>query len=324
MNRNAKLLITGIFTLIAALSTTTRGTIAQEPPAFKPLPDPVEGSFDPVVAAKFDLSTIPLLPDFTAESAAELGDRIRAIWAEGEKRGLNAAAFSKVGDCMTATSDYLTSIGNPDTKLGEYTSLQAVIDHYKGQPVWESDPKVDSFTVPYVASASGFNAASVLDAIWSDPAMCGVEESPLVCELRLTKPQIAFMMFGTNDLNSLKASDFDYYLRQSVVTVHNNGTIPVLVTFPNQPGREEQSIEFNQIVASVAADYNVPLVNLWRALEPLPTQGIDPKNPTHMTTPADGNAADFTADGLQYGHNLHNLLSLQALELILKQVEVLD
>ena len=72
----------------------------------------------------------------------------------------------------------------------------------------------------------------------------------------------------------------------------------------------------------VAADYNVPLINLWRALDPLPHKGVDPQNTTHMTKPDNGDsAASFTPADLQAGFNVRNLLTLQTLDAVLKVVK---
>ncbi len=128
-------------------------------------------------------------------------------------------------------------------------------------------------------------------------------------------------MFGTNDIKSIEPKDFDLYLRRVVAQTINDGTIPILSTFPTQPGLEDKSILYNQITVKIAMDYDVPLINLWLALKPLPHQGIDPENNTHMTKPADGHVAYFTVDDLQAGYNVRNLLTLQTLEAVLKKVD---
>jgi hypothetical protein len=196
-----------------------------------------------------------------------------------------------------------------------------VIDRFADQPAREVDGEpLDSFANLGLAATSGFNAAGVLDATWADPAWCDADESPLACEVRISNPAFAFVMFGTNDLRSLTPAQFDFYLRQVLVETVNAGVLPIVITFPNQPGHEERSMLYNQVVAQVAMDYRLPLLNLWRAFEPLPDGGIDPAEPTHMTSPASGNAASFTEADLQSGHNLHNLLSLQALDAVVALV----
>lgn len=290
------------------------GTPAVEPvEPFEPLPAPTPDSLDEAALEAIDLRALPVLPELEASAAW-----LRAIYAEGQRQGRNPLVFSRIGDCMTASESFLVPIATGEVDLDRYTSLQSVIDRFAGQPVREVDgAPLDSFANLGLAATSGFNAAGVLDATWADPAWCEVDESPLDCEIRISNPAFAFVMFGTNDLRSLTPAQFDYYLRQVLVETVNAGVLPILVTFPNQPGQEERSMHYNRVVAAAAADYRLPLVNLWRAFEPLPTGGIDPEQPTHMTSPASGNAASFSEADLQAGHNLHNLLSLQGLEAVL-------
>lgn len=305
-------ILCGMASLLLSGAPSSAADPTPTPAAFTPLPDPTEAPVDEAALATIDLRALPILPDFSANA-----DFLRSLYAEGKRRALNPDAFSKVGDCMTASPNFLIPFGAGSYNLGEYASLQAVIVRFSA-PIREN---FNALANPSLAAASGFNAASVLDATWSDPALCEFDESPLACEYRYTQPAFALIMFGTNDLKSLTPSQFDYYLRRVLVETLNRGIIPLLSTFPNQPGFIEQSIFYNRIVARAAADYNVPLINVWRAFEPLPFQGIDPAEPTHMTKPADGDVASFTPEALQAGHNLHNLLTLQALAELLALLE---
>jgi hypothetical protein len=275
--------------------------------------EPKSGKFNQAAVEKIDLQSYPLVPEVSAH--------VLAIYQEGMKKGNNIHVFSKVGDCMTATDDFMKPFTQSGYSLGEYAALEKVIKLYAKAPAGVKDSGFDSFSNPGLAATSGFNAAGVLDATWSDPKACTGDESPLACEYRVNKPGIALIMFGTNDMKSIKPEDFDLYLRRVVVQTINNGTIPILSTFPVQPGLEDASILYNKITVKVATDYDIPLINLYLALKPLEHQGVDPVNTTHMTKPADGKAGDLTKDGLQYGFNMRNLLSLQALEAVLNKID---
>jgi hypothetical protein len=74
-------------------------------------------------------------------------------------------------------------------------------------------------------------------------------------------------------------------------------------------------------VVRVAEAYDIPLINLNRALEPLPHQGVDPNDTIHLSVPADQQVDDFTADHLQSGFNMRNLVTLQALAAVLEAVQ---
>ncbi|MEP7287954.1 MAG: SGNH/GDSL hydrolase family protein [Chloroflexota bacterium] len=279
---------------------------------FKPLPEPKPASYNQTAITKIDLEKYPLVPEIT--------EHVKQIYQEGLKKGNNIRIFSKIGDCMTATDDFMKPFSTTSYVLGDYDSLAKVIKVFAKVPARGSDSTVDSFDNPGLAAVSGFNSAGVLDSIWSDPKFCKADESPLSCEYRLSKPGIALIMFGTNDLKSIQSDQFNFYLRRVVVQTANAGIIPILSTFPVQPGFEKESDLFNQITVQIALDYDIPLMNLYAALKPLPHQGVDPVNTTHMTKPDNGNAGDLSKDGLQFGYNVHNLLTLQSLEAVLKAV----
>ena len=278
---------------------------------FTALPEPKPVKLNEAEIARIDLTTLPLVPKIT--------EHIKAIYQEGLKKGNNIHVFSKVGDCMTATDDFLKPFSEAGYSLGDYGSLAKVIKFFEKDLV--GDTKLNSFANPGQAATSGFNAAGVLDSIWSDPKVCKPDESPLRCEYRIAKPGIALIMFGTNDMKSIQPDQFDFYLRRVVVQTANAGIIPVLSTFPVQPGLEKQSVLYNQITARIAADYDLPLINLYLGLKPLPNQGVDPVNTTHMTKPEKGTTGDLTKDSLTAGYNTRNLLTLQTLEAVLDAID---
>jgi hypothetical protein len=284
---------------------------------FVPLPEPKLGQFDRAAVAAVDLKSYPILP--------KIPGHVLDVYQEGLRRGNNPRVFSKVGDCMTATPDFMEPFGKGDYALGDYATLQKVIDYYAGVPARGKDNQgkaadFDSFINPGLAATSGFNAASVLDATWNDPKWCKSSESPLACEYRVSKPSIAIIMFGTNDLKSITPEQFDFYLRTVVVQTYNAGIVPILSTFPMQPGADAPSLLYNQITAKIATDYDLPLINLWLALEPLPYKGVDPENSTHMTKPSGGHSGSLAEADLQAGYNVRNLVTLQTMEAILQAV----
>ena len=215
---------------------------------------------------------------------------------------------------MTHNPYFLIPIGEGLYDLGDYQDLQTVVDYF-------ADADLNSFARESQASAGGFNSASVLDSLWANPEFCEAGETPLECEFRAMQPSIALIMFGTNDVFYLDEQSFDYFMRSIVVETIQNGTLPVLSTFPHRPEFPEKSVLYNQIVAQVAQDYDVPLINLWLALEPLPNKGIDAEDTTHMTVPASGEVCYFIGPNLEAGFTLRNLLTLQALEAVLAAVE---
>lgn len=260
----------------------------------------------PLPSSSIDLDALPILPEIT--------DTAREIYAAGQEAGQNPRAFSKLGDCMTAAEYFLTYFGTGDYDLANYTDLQPTIDYFSVRARPEGDYEGDSFANPGLATASGFNTTSVLDPLWSDPVWCAPGESPLECEFRVTRPAFALIMFGTNDVFFFDAVQFDTYYRQIIDETIASHIVPVLYTIPERPEFPEKTIEFNQIIAQIAADYDLPLINLYIALEDLPHKGVDPIEPIHLSLPETGNAGMLTDENLEAGYTLRNLLTLQILD----------
>lgn len=270
------------------------------------IPDPVMGILDLEAVSLIDLTAPPVIPEIS-ETAVQL---YRGVLASGK----NPHTFAKVGDCMTHNPYFLVPIGEGSYDLGEYANLQRVVDQYV-------DGELNSFARESQASAGGFNAASVIDAMWANQAFCESGESPLACEFRIMQPSVALIMFGTNDVLYLTEEQFDFFLRSVIVETLRAGVLPIMSTFPYRPEVPDKVLLYNQIVIQVAQDYDVPLINLWRALDPLPDQGINPEDVTHMSLPPDGAACVFIGDSLQAGFNVRNLVTLQTLDALLQAAE---
>lgn len=252
------------------------------------------------LAERIDLEDYPLIPTATATA--------RRLYREGQAKGRDPQSIAKVGDCNSVGYVFLHPFGEGRYDLGDYADLQPVIDHFGA-----------SFNVLTRAAHNGMNAAAVLDPLWANPNACQPGESPLACEYRLRNPAFAMIMFGTNDLLALDHEQFDQGLRRVVVETMHAGIVPILSTFPRHLSLPERSILYNQIVVRVALDYNLPLINLWRALEPLPAHGIAADG-FHLSGPLTS-AGDFaTASNLATGFPLRNLLTLQALDVVWRDV----
>jgi hypothetical protein len=301
-----------VTTLVACAAGGSSVTPTPITPA-RPAP-PSLGSFDPATVADLNLGDYPILP--------EIGAQARAIYQAGIAAGNNPHVFSKLGDCMTENPNFLEPFSAGQYELGEYAHLQAVIDQFAGIPARTAQGwTADSFTTVGFAAASGFNIAGPLDPIWANPQWCEAGESPLACEYRVAKPSIAIIMFGTNDVTYTDADTYNYYLRTLVGLTLDHQVLPLLNTFPTRPEDPEKSLLLNRIVIKVASDYGVPLVNLNRALEPLPHQGVDPADTIHLNVPPDARTDVFTAESLQDGFPMRNLVTLQALEVVLEAVK---
>jgi hypothetical protein len=295
----------------ATASGPSKTPVPEASPVARP-PAPVFGAFNPATVSNLKIDDYPVIPT--------IGATARAIYQAGLARGNNPRVFSKLGDCMTENSFFLVTFSQGQYDLGQYAGLQTVLDHYKGVPARTGAWTLDSFATVGLAAASGFNVAGPLDATWADPKWCQGGESPAACEFRVANPSVALIMFGTNDVGVTDAASYDFFLRSLIDQALDDGVLPLLSTFPTRPENPAKSLLLNQIVVQVALDYGIPLVNLNRALEPLPHQGVNPADTIHLSVPPDGRVDRLTPDELQYGFTMRNLVTLQALEAVLRAV----
>jgi hypothetical protein len=296
----------------AAATTAAPATTAPLAAPTRPAP-PKLGAFDPASVKDIKLDDYPVIPVISPEAVA--------TYRAGISAGNNPHVFSKLGDCMTENAYFLSPFSAKQYDLGAYADLQPVIDQFAGAPARQGDWTQDSFATPGLAAAKGFNVAGPLDPTWANPKWCHGGESPAACEYRVAKPSLAIIMFGTNDASYTDAASYDYYLRTLVSLTLQNGTLPLLNTFPTRPEAADKSLLLNQIVIKIATDYGVPLVNLNRALEALPNHGVDPKDTIHLSVPADQRVDVFSAQNLQAGFTVRNLVTLQALQAVLTAVK---
>jgi hypothetical protein len=78
--------------------------------------------------------------------------------------------------------------------------------------------------------------------------------------LRKLNPEVAVVMFGTNDLNSVPSAEYKQKLRDVVQQCLDNGTIVILSTIPPRHGFSEQAAVYAEIVAKTAQELKVPLI----------------------------------------------------------------
>jgi hypothetical protein len=247
-------------------------------------------------------------------------DTVREIFERGQTTHIRADVFTKIGDSNTSSGDYLRPVGMADgvyCTLGAYTYLQATIDHFSTSPR-EGVP--NSFDTVGFAARDGLSMAGVLDPFWATAPDCLGGESPLLCDYRMNSPAIALIMLGRGDV---VYDDPDLYRTSTIAMVEasiQEGVIPVLTTFvllPDDP-YWAGTLTYDNILIDIAKDYEIPLINLWLAVQTLPQYGIGP-DLSHLAH-AVGEFCNFTGAEMVYGGTLRNLLSLQALDEIRRQV----
>lgn len=236
----------------------------------------------------------PIIPDGS--------QAVREIYQRGLELGNRPGAFSKVGDCGSTPAWFLGDFDRDPQfyQLGEYQNLSAVIEAFSG-----------SFSRTTLAGKAGFNASSVFAPLWADRKQCQPDEGPLACELRLQRPSFVFIMLGSNDVYHLE--EFEPQMRNIIEYTISQGVVPILATKADNIEKDHQ---INATLASLAVEYDIPLWNYWRAVQPLPDQGLQ-EDGVHLTW-APNRFNDPVA--MKSAWAVRNLTALQTLDAIWQYV----
>lgn len=253
----------------------TRTTTAA--PSMTPLP-----KRDPA-----DWENWPVVPEGVSASMIEL-------YQAGLKAGNDPHRFSKVGDCQNITTYFLATFDKPGRyDLGEYGSLQDTIDWYAGSYKRES-----------AAVRGGLNVAAVQNPLFTKSKECTKGENPLACEVRTNQPSIVLVSY--EELWDGNTEKYAKYYESLIQYLLERNILPILGTTANNK-------DANRIVADMAVKYDLPVWNLWAALQPLRRRGI--VDGFHLTQW--GNIFDFTAAPRSLsGWHARNLTALQALDAV--------
>jgi hypothetical protein len=202
------------------------------------------------------LHSLPIMP--------RLNDAMREVYERGRTRGRNPAVVTRIGDSLLNSEWYLLPMRQTDYRLGLFDFLEPDIRFFGPNMRWS------------VAVQRGLSTYGVHDALWAGRG-CAPRETPLLCEYRTANPIAAFIMFGPNDLIINAPNDYRQNLARIVQVSFDQGVIPVLMTFSSHPRHRfyARSLQYNNIIADVAAEYGVPLVNVWLAARHLPEYGLE-------------------------------------------------
>lgn len=156
--------------------------------------------------------------------------------------------------------------------------------------------------------------------------------------LQTLKPEVAVLMFGTNDLTRAKPDAYDASMRQVVEKCLKNGTIVILSTIPPRHGLDEQVEKFVEIERKIAADYHLPLVDFhaevvrrrpddwdgklakFDAYKGYDVPTLIARDGVHPSNPGKYNG-DYSAEGLSSsGFVLRNYLVLMKYAEVIQQV----
>lgn len=237
----------------------------------------------------------------------------RQIYLQGQSYGNRPNVFSKVGDSISFAWHFMWALGEGKANLGSYSDLGPALNYFSTQPLRMGN----SFNNPSIASYPGWRAVDLLDPSKAEAGCNG--RSPLVCEYETSRPASAIIMIGTNDCTAhTDLAQFEANLRTITQTSINYGVIPVLSTIPHIVGYCNAQ-DYNTVILTTARSFDVPLIDLYAAMDPLPNHGID-SDGVHPTVPPDNNPANFTGSNLDFGYTMRTLTALQTLDVLWRQV----
>jgi hypothetical protein len=236
---------------------------------------------------------------------------LRQITSRGH--ALEEDVFMKVGDSITQSTNFMHCFADetPDLAATGQSHLTEAHAHFLSGNA--------SGTTPFDrASESALSSQNALWAISGDP-------SPLMAEVTAIGPQYAVVMFGTNDLwyggdDSDVPRKYRWYTENMLTlvdTLLEQGVVPILSSIPPHNGSvtwfHDLVPALNGIVQTMAQARQIPFVDYYSALLPLPDNGLggDGIHPNRM---AYNQRCNFTADGLLHGYNMRNLVSFEALD----------
>jgi hypothetical protein len=131
-------------------------------------------------------------------------------------------------------------------------------------------------------------------------------------------PRYAVVMYGTNDIQLRNLPAYADNLLTLADELIAAGVVPALTTVmprDDDPDADRLVPRYNAVVRAVAQARQVPLIDFHRELLPLPDHGLgaDDLHPSVYRVGGAARACVFTPEGLRYGYNLRNLITLQTL-----------
>ncbi len=257
---------------------------------------------------------------------------LEKVVSRGEQLGNRPGVVAKIGDSITASPAFLQALACWPAQLGPWEAELGGTLAFFGQSAVPGGseeaqcPVSNSYSRLGVAAVGGWRAA---DALLPRESLAECHGLPAVsCELQLIRPSVALIMFGTNDLEDITATQFRLDLARVARRVSSAGTIPVISTIPPRARQpfSQRVARFNAEIAALAENRALPLWNYWRQMVApgVPRAGLsrDGVHPSILCPPC--TAIDFRPVGLRQGYALRNLGALLVLDRLRRAVPLVD
>ena len=227
--------------------------------------------------------------------------------------------FMKVGDSISASTDFLSCFETDAPNL-LWSGHESLHDAWR----WYLDGQIGT-TTSYARRSQATRVAQT--ASW----VLGGDPSPLTLEVNAIDPSVALVMFGTNDMYfgghaapaSMKFPWMYAQMKRLLEDLMARGIVPILYAIPPYKGvhwQLETLVEsYNIVLRGLAEGKQIPFIDFHSRMQELPSLGLRDDG-VHPNTSPDG-PCDFSQTGLQYGNNLRNLLTMEALDRVWQVTE---
>lgn len=213
--------------------------------------------------------------------------------------------FMKVGASSTVSTNTLHCFAAEDVDLGDHVGLDPTRQYFLAGDADGSTP----FDRATLAAQSGRHAGW---AIAGDP-------SPIEQELAALSPRLALVHYGTNDLG------FGATYADALQNLHGNMTVlldtlidqavvPVVFGITRRGDNASANrwvATYNAMLRGMAQQRQLPFVDMFHAIDPLQGHGLSGDG-LHLEAYS-GGACVLTAEALEHGYNVRNLIALQSL-----------
>jgi hypothetical protein len=235
---------------------------------------------------------------------AVLAQRWIALRAAHREQGDDV--FMKVGASSDVSTSNMHCFAGPDWDLGEHDELGDTLAWFLAGDAAGATP----YDRDSLATESGRSASW---AIAGDP-------SPLQAEIDAIAPGLALVHYGTNDMGlgidpGTAMPGFFESMSTLMDTLDHQGVVAILVGLTKRADDPDADLwipTYNAVLRALAQQRQVPFVDVWRAVDPLPDHGLGGDG-LHLRADPDG-ACLLDAPGLQYGYNMRNLIQLEVLD----------
>lgn len=231
-----------------------------------------------------------------------VAERLQDIASAGP--GLSDDVFAKIGASNTVNRNHLHCFAGPNVDLDGRDSLRPTVDYFLSGDAAGSNP----YERESLATTVGWSAYKVLEG----------EPSPLDQEIAALSPRYGLVHFGTNDIQLRNIHMYAENLLDIADELISRGIVPVFTSLPPRDDDADADAwvpRYNAVMRGVAQARQVPFIDLHRELVTLPDHGIGGDG-IHLNVyrPSGARGCVFDSQGLQYGHNVRNLLTLQTLD----------